>query len=380
MNSLCRSLAPAAVVWLAASGNAAESSVLPACWESPQMLYLGEPPPDLVERVHPVRAPVNDGDGLVVHNPDTSQPPPWRAALDVPLPAGDTLRVLLDGVSGPIAPKEFGASLVYVRVPWGRTTFSDLLIDRSAGKIVAHEHVIDGTDAWRQARESCQLPEMAGDAACRCSGDIEPWERPRANPEPESILGLLVLSDLFAAGETGGVGMAEPVVPLPLYSAPVDGTTPVRLIDDASELAWREYAYEAGAAVVIGVRDGWHRIRLADGSAGWVRPDHADRFIPLDALFSGHLTYLTGAWAGQLWRSGRGGWRAFGIDHDHGHGRETPAEVVAIEADGDSLWLEVAIPETSPCEGGGAEIRARGWVPAWNRKGKLNVWFYSRGC
>lgn len=369
-------LAAAIAAWLSVIGAASAAGLPPACWPSPRMLYLGPPPPELAERVHLARVPGDKNEEIVVHNPDTSRPGPWPAALEVPLTDGDSLRVLFDGVSGPIALREFGTSLVYVRVPWGRTTSSDLLIDRNDGELAYHEQVVDGSDAWRQARESCALPEMADDPACDCASDDEPWARPRANPGPDSILGLLVLSGVFGPGETGGVIMADPVVPLPLYSAPDEDRERLRLIDDASELEWREYAYEAGAAVVTGRHDGWYRIRLADGGAGWVRPEHADRFIPLTELYASAMTYLTHDWSGRLWRDGRVGWRAYAVEK----AAETPVEVVGVHAEGESLWLEVAIPETSPCEGGGSEVRARGWVPVWNEQGKLNVWFFSRGC
>jgi len=47
----------------------------------------------------------------------------------------------------------------------------------------------------------------------------------------------------------------------------------------------------------------------------------------------------------------------------------------------DRLLLDVAIPEASSCDGGGSELRARGWVPAWNNdEGKLNEFVHSRGC
>ncbi len=361
---------------MAIATGATHAKLPPACWDAPRMLYLGPPPPEVAERVHLARVPGDGAEQIVVHNPDTIGPGPWRAALEIPLSNDGDLRVLLDGVTGPITPREVGASLVYVRVPWGRTTFSDLLIDRNSGELIDHEQVVDGSDAWRQARQSCALPEMAGDAACACAGDLHEWPRPRANPEPDSILGLLVLSGVFGPGETGGVIAADPVVPLPLYPSPENGLEPVLLVDDASELAWREYAYEAGAAVVIGRHDGWHRIRLADGGDGWVRPEHADRFLPLAELYAGAMTYMTHAWSGRLWRKGRGGWRAFGIQH----GDETPVAVVAVQARGDSLWLEVEIPKMSPCDGGGSEIRDHGWVPAWNKEGEQNIWMFSRGC
>lgn len=360
---------------LAIATGATHAELPPACWDAPRMLYLG-PPPETAERVHLARVSGDGAEQIVVHNPDTTRPGPWRAALEIPLIDDGNLRVLLDGVAGAIAPREVGSSLVYLRVPWGRTTFSDLLIDRTRGELIYHEQVVDGSDAWRQARESCALPEMVGARACDCDIASPPWRRPRAKPKPDSILGLLVLSGVFGPGETGGVIAADPIVPLPLYPAPVGSLEPVILVDDASELAWREYAYEAGAAVVIGRHDGWHRIRLANGSDGWVRPEHADRFLPLAELYAGAMTYLTHAWSGRLWRNGRGGWRAFGIHN----GSETPVEVVAVQARGDSLWLEVEIPKMSPCDGGGSEIRDRGWVPVWNEEGKLNVWFYSRGC
>jgi len=346
----------------------------PACWDEPRMLYLGTPPADLANRVHFVRRAGRAETELVTRNPDTNHPGPWRAAVEVALVDGDTLIVMLENISGKIAPREIGKSLLYLRVPWGRTTFSDLLIDRRDGELIYHEQVIDGTAAWRQARESCALPEMAEQPACDCASPIKTWPRPRAVPQPDSIHGLLLLPGLFGPSEAGGVVAADPARPLPLYLAP-DGSREVMLvIDDFHALEWREYAYEAAAAVVTGVQGRWYRIRLADGRQGWVAPGDADRFLSLEELFSNNMTYLVRDGPGRLWRNGRGGWVAF----DLGPRGETAVEVVSVDADGDSLWLEVVIPEHAPC--GGRQRAARGWIPAWDDAGRLNVWFHSRGC
>ncbi len=352
-----------------------DTGLPPACWPSPQMLYFGAPPPELAERVHLARVSDHEAEEIVVHNPDTTRPGPWRAALDVPLSDGDVLRVLLDGVTGPIQPREFGSSLVYLRVPWGRTTFSDLLLDRKAGAIIGHEQVIDGTDAWHQARESCALPELADDASCDCAISSQPWPRPRAQAHRNSTLGLLLLPGLFGPGETGGVVATTPIRALAVYSAPDGGLDSMRQIEDFRELHWREYAYEAGAAVVTGRQGDWLRIELADGSNGWVRPGPAEQFLSLAELYAGTMTHLVRTWSGRLWRQDRGGWYA----DPSGHVGETAVEVVATETIGDTLWLEVVIPEIPPC-GGGRQQSARGWIPAWDENGELNVWFYSRGC
>jgi hypothetical protein len=126
------------------------------------MVHIGAPSPELDERVQLHRTGQRAGDDIIVHNADTSRLGPRAAALEVPLAEDGTLRVLVEGVAGPISTREFDRSLVFFRVPWGRTTFSDLLIDRSNGELIYHDRVVDGADAWRQRNPRSRLGPGVG--------------------------------------------------------------------------------------------------------------------------------------------------------------------------------------------------------------------------
>lgn len=66
-----------------------------------------------------------------------------------------------------------------------------------------------------------------------------------------------------------------------------------------AELPTREVTYEGLAAIVVEQRNGWFRVRLAEGTA-WIQ-GYADLpFVPLEELVLSELAYLTEAWDGTL--------------------------------------------------------------------------------
>lgn len=46
----------------------------------------------------------------------------------------------------------------------------------------------------------------------------------------------------------------------------------------------------------------------------------------------------------------------------------------------DSLWLQVEVLDSNPCDGGTPRVIHSGWVPAYDPQGRLTAWFWSRGC
>lgn len=188
------------------------------------------------------------------------------------------------------------------------------------------------------------------------------------------LVGLLELPGLLPSAD-GTPALSRSIV---LRAAPADGAAPLATVRAPAELATREYDYEAPGAVVTARRDGWYRLRLADGRDGWLDAAAAGRFHPLAELVVNRLNYLTRHWDGWIWP-------AAGAGHPQVGGRrvpgdEQPARVLAAESIADTLWLQVEILDRDPCADGEARVVHAGWVPAYTPSGELIAWFHSRGC
>ncbi|MGE3512502.1 MAG: hypothetical protein AB7N65_26870, partial [Vicinamibacterales bacterium] len=141
-----------------------------------------------------------------------------------------------------------------------------------------------GATAQERVLGLLRLPAVFGDQPC------EPFRpddvRLYAMPDGKSLVGSVRVDNPWSTKSAGGcdglrvrVFRRGTVEPLPL---------PVR-----------EFAYEQPAAIVLERRDRWARIRLADGDA-WVRQPGRSDFLPLQALLTDRLTYLTEEWDGRL--------------------------------------------------------------------------------
>lgn len=149
---------------------------------------------------------------------------------------------------------------------------------------------------------------------------------------------------------------------------------------EREELPTLEYANESPAAVVIGVQDGWFKIRLTGGSA-WLRASARNRFMSIADLFSEYptLTTLTDAHRGALLENPVEGAAGSGPALS----ARSPVRVLEFRDVGGETWLRVALMSHSICDaetGGPPEVKSLGWVRAYSLTGEPAVWFSSRGC
>lgn len=149
-------------------------------------------------------------------------------------------------------------------------------------------------------------------------------------------------------------------------------------VDSYDGLESLEAGYEEPAAVVFGRVDGWYRLRLSDGTEGWLSPDQAGTFQPYPDLAINRLNYIRAPWHGFVWPSAGAGSPAR-TTVESGQ-REVPIEVLERMDVGGFPWLRVNVMRDSPCEVAEPAVRVSGWIPAWGPEGTPTVWFYSRGC
>lgn len=215
------------------------------------------------------------------------------------------------------------------------------------------------------------LRERAGGADPRASATAV---LPLPGDPNAQLVGLLELPGLLPSPD----GTPAPHRPRTLRVAPAEDAAVRAEVRRPATLATREYAYEAPGAVVIARRPGWYRLRLADGGDGWLRAGDAGAFHPLAALVVNRLNYLTRHWDGWVWPAAGAGYPQL-VDR-RVPGDEQPARVLAAEAIGDTLWLQVEVLDRDPCVDGEARGVHAGWVPAYTPGGELVAWFHSRGC
>lgn len=210
-----------------------------------------------------------------------------------------------------------------------------------------------------------QLAALAGLDALRRVAAATPDP---SDPTNESILGLLDVAAFTHAPE------------IPLFEGPSTETLVLGSASTYEELEHRESGYEVDAAVVYAVVDGWYKVRRSDGTFGWLAPDAAGTFWPLGDLLLRRLAYLTLDWNRWIWPQPGAG-NPFRVSYPVGERpREQMVNILSATDVGGTLWLEVEVLDSNPCEGDPESIRARGWVPAYGEASTPVAWYYSRGC
>jgi hypothetical protein len=197
------------------------------------------------------------------------------------------------------------------------------------------------------------------------------------------VVGLIELPSVFGKSDPNGPpGLIRPthVQAVPIYSHPSRNSPVVGQISDLESVETKEFDYEAPAAVVYEIVDGWVLIRITDFSKnefGWVSPHARGHFHPLVDLLNSGLCYLKKDWDGVFHESAN---TSKGTKRIQVNGKRQDINVVRSKEHQGALWLEVELLGPGRCKGEELEVLDKGWVPAHNKYGKPNVWFYSRGC
>lgn len=391
-----------------AVASADEFHTSPACWDAPRLYHAGPPPAEIADRVHLIEAPPtpasipmpgeervspNGAYRFWLRNPDTTLPGPWGAGVIVDNERDVRHLLLVEDVAGPIAPTWINEKLILLRVAWGRTMSSDLILDVERGEIVFHETVNDGTIAWQQFQEAC-----GGACPCDLGQPAEPAApvlspeggiMPAAVPGEDAVIGLVLLPTIFGPPEQGGVVPAANPVPVPVYDAPEGGARKLAELVLIADFEYREYTYEGAAAVVYEQAPGWYRIGIRAPleprrATAWISAKSAGDFLGLGDVLVGAQAYLNEHWDGHVWTAPVDGMRT-GLsvlkrDLNPDAREEYAARVTEARTVGDGVWLKVETLRGA-CEGSAPPtVVDTGWTPAYGTNGDLVAWIHSRGC
>lgn len=384
------------LVFLGFTGPASsgEFHTSPACWAGPRLYHDGPPPAELANRTdlqeivatgempgEPTVSP-NGAYSFWVRNPDTASQSNRGAALTVDAERAQRRTVLLiQDPAGPLEPRWVNEKLIFLRIPWGRRSFSDLILDVEGDRVIFHEMVRDGTEAYEQFQQSCD-----GQCPCEAAGAVAV---PAARPAPDALIGLLQLPTVFGTPEQGGVRAAQNPQAVALFAEPAAGAEPLAKLSAIEDFESREYTYERAAAVVHEERSGWYRIglrtrRLGRLDSAWIAAGDAGEFLPIGPLLVDRLAYLNDHWDGRLWPwpVGRSQPRATRVQlrTPTGSNQVYPVRVLQSRMLNGGLWLRVETLSGDPCGGRPPDILDRGWVPAYSERGQLVAGFHSRGC
>lgn len=174
----------------------------PACWQEPRIFHQGTLPHALQAMVSITRttASLPAREGIVSPNRAYVAYPGPRLIGDSAVITVDTerlahLRILVAGVTGPLAPRWVSEKLLFFRAVQGRVQFTDVLVDVELGRPIYVESARDGTLAFEQFREAClgQCPCLAVPGA---SDSMAAPPRPQGLPEEAAALQRLAPDNL----------------------------------------------------------------------------------------------------------------------------------------------------------------------------------------
>lgn len=170
----------------------------PACWSGPRIYHDGTPAQELRDRVAIswVRESPPDSGGSRSPNdayeawplgggPGGLRDSAATVLVDVERP--ERLLIETRGLLGPPEIRWVNEKILFIRIPWGRIVYTDLLVDVETGAPIYEDGAVYGGAAFEQFREAClgQCPCLARPGA---SGSLP--EPPAHRPAPDEESGL----------------------------------------------------------------------------------------------------------------------------------------------------------------------------------------------
>lgn len=295
---------------------------------------------------------------------------PWKASQegDSPVEMGDTLRYATAGSSASCGIDLREGATYVLFVPERAAPDAEARLQSCDGTRILR----DETGAERQGFPDVPVRFVASQLDALSGLDYLSRAVPDApdpsDPTNDSLIGLL---DIPAFSHGGWVSVRE----RPDVEASV-----ITRAESYEDLEAREVSYEVGAAVVLARTDGWYRVRLADGRAGWLSPEEAGTWFPYSELPIRRLAYLTAAWSGHVWPEPGAGIPARSSRRGSLEREEYPVEIFESTDLAGTTWFRIGVLGGNPCEGGEVNSELGGWIPGHGVGGRPTVWYYSRGC
>lgn len=170
----------------------------PACWSEPRIYHDGTPSKELRDRVAIswVRESPPESGGALSPNdayeawtlrggPGGLRDSAAAVLIDVERP--ERLLIETRGLLEPPEIRWVNEKILFIRIPWGRIVYTDLLVDVERGVRIHEDEAVYGVNAFEQYRETClgQCPCIARPGA---SGSLP--EPPAHRPAPGEESGL----------------------------------------------------------------------------------------------------------------------------------------------------------------------------------------------
>ncbi|HEX4997453.1 MAG TPA: hypothetical protein VFY29_04475 [Terriglobia bacterium] len=153
----------------------------------------------------------------------------------------------------------------------------------------------------------------------------------------------------------------------------------LRAEEARESVTWLMHGYDELSAEVYDVRNGWFLLRYTQNgkqAEGWLSPNDAGAFRPLSSLLLGRMSYLTPDWDGILYEKPDPS-AHFEKLKDRIERQDVNVNDHVVREGKD--WFLVDVLEPGRCEKS-PEILRSGWIVAFSRSDKPQVWFYPRGC
>lgn len=163
-----------------------------------------------------------------------------------------------------------------------------------------------------------------------------------------------------------------------LYNSPTTSGNTQTTIERIDELESLEIGYEEPAVIVYEQNNEWFRVKSKKQGYLWARADSPKReYFELSKVLLNRLNYVTDLWDRLLWPEAGAGIPTFlNLESQ----KTDAVEVTETKMVANSLWLKIKMYSADPCVADETKFDHTGWIPAWNSKGELNCWFWSRGC
>jgi len=360
----------------------------PSCWTSPRIYHSGTPSTDIVRRIERTPNVTREPRDTSVVSPNGA----YKAWVEIPntpigiiadlvlyiySEQGRVTRFYIEQARMPLTPIWVNEKLVFVRVVWGRSVFTDMMIDAESGDILYQEEARAGQNAFEQYKQVCGN-------TCPCDPSVLTSVAPPVSvPAEGEVIGHLELNTVLNHVADADSYNNTAKAPLSVYVDVAGDKVEITKISDADALQ-TDGNDEWESALVYDRESGWFQIGLVGKGQrkGWVKETDAQSFISMPDQLRASLAYLDEDWDGRIWAapSGDGGYTISSLHTPAAEHPEYAAEIINIRNTETGPWLKVTIHRGNDCTRDKSTIVDEGWVPAWSSDGKLVGGYYPRGC